>query len=118
MDSSHKSASNFEIDIGALFQGSESRKPNPLELLISGFEGGLGLVLVQLPRRHWQIETSFRNLLQIKNLELGVSVLIIDEVDGKVVISSSFVSLDLSRGCPRAILCHQRDNLVTYQQCP
>ena len=58
--------------MGTLYQGSESREPNPLELSIGDFEEGLVLVLFQLPTQPWQIESSFHNLLQSKNLELRV----------------------------------------------
>ena len=103
--------------MGNLFQGSASRKPNPLELSIGSFEEDLVLVLFQLPTRYWNIDFSFRILLQSKSLELRVPsppTL----ANRRVRLKSVHLWYHLSRDCPRALLNQRCGKSLAYQPCP
>ena len=71
-DSFNNSGNNWGLMLGTLFQGRKDCKPNPLETLTNGLEGGLLLILFQLLTHHWQIESSLQRLSQSTKLELRV----------------------------------------------
>ena len=100
-----------KLIIENLLQRSESRKRNPLELSIGGFEGGLVFGVGAASASNTALAYRLHNPQFVVEQEFGVEGTVfplIHEVVGKVVISSIFVSLvpGLPSSNPH---CHQRN---------